>query len=46
MSEKKSGSYSVFEAKGEFRPWEFELNALGPKDVEIKITHSGMVYCI
>jgi len=36
--------YAVFEPRGAFKLWEFPLRALGPNDVEIHVTHSGVCH--
>jgi D-arabinose 1-dehydrogenase-like Zn-dependent alcohol dehydrogenase len=35
---------AVFEAKGPFKPHTFAMRPLGPKDVEIAVTHCGICY--
>ncbi|GMF48105.1 unnamed protein product [Phytophthora fragariaefolia] len=35
-------SYAAYDAKGEVKPWQYQSRPLGPEDVEIKITHSGI----
>lgn len=40
----KADAQAAYEVGTVVKPWEFELNELGPEDVEIKITHSGICH--
>jgi len=43
-TEEKINAYAVFSPGGTIRPWSYTPRPLGDRDIEIKITHSGICH--